>query len=322
MAIVPSESSPANGSAAVFEILNVLCDSGHHVLAWATGTGGTYSGVVDLTANPYGGSGSGAGNLGNNLAWFRARAADGSYEVLFQRQTADQTWTIQGSVLGFTGGTPDEDTPPTATDAVTLFSAAQAFPTSAWRLFVSADDAAPYGFTAYGITLGGGNVLHFIVVEPLRETSIDPADTAPILWWRYYNATGLAASYCAIASMTETNLTKRFASAGSNVTVSMLLYATWSQIQAFSDMRAAPPETVGSQGGIAPLALTEPPLDIKVVKTGATSSTTGWVGTCQRLRWTTVAGRVNGGMLTGTTHNWINMAGAWVPWGPTEPTLG
>lgn len=315
MATTVSASSPTNGTAAVFTLLTEILAAGYRVTAWSDGT--TYTGSVSLSANPYGSSGSGAGNLGNASAWFRVRAPDSSREWLFQRASADQTWTINRSKSGFTGGSPNATTAGTASDATALFSAAQAFPTSTWRMFISCESAAPYGFTAFGITLGGGNVLHILTDEPLASGTTDTSDTDPYLWWGYYNATGLAGATGGAISVSSTLLYKRFTGAGSNQVCAMLTLAPYAATQV-----APAQSTTSAQCGVTPNTLHEIVLPIYVARAGASSSTTGWVGTCNRLRWGTVGGRANGFTLgpAGGLY-WIFLAGIWVPWDSSTPAL-
>jgi len=319
MAVQTDVSSPANGSAAVFSLITRLCAAGWLVKRWSDAT--TLTDSASLSTNPYAGSGSGAGNLGNNSAWFCIAAADGSREWLFQRGTGDATWTVSRSKAGFTGGSPTATTVSTATDATALFTAATLFSATPGRMFISTDDSAPYGFWMSCITLGGGNVLTFLCDEPLLANSYDPADTDPYLWWGYYHATGLAAADSSIAYVSATLLYKRFTGAGSNQVCSMCRMTTWGQVGTI--FAAAPPTDATGQAGMTPLSLTEVPLRIPVVRVGASSSTTGWVGLTSRLRWATAHGRLNGQTLAhGASAYWIFMAGVWVPWDSSTPALG
>lgn len=316
MAVQTDVSSPANGTAAIFSLITRLLLAGWLIKAWSDAT--TYTGGVSLSANPYGGSGSGAGNLGNTSAWFRIAAADGSREWLFQRGAGDATWTVSRSKAGFTGGSPDATTAGTATDATALFSAATLFSATPGRMFISCDNAAPYGFWMSCITLGGGNVLTFLCDEPLLANSYDTSDADPYLWWGYYNVTGLAATYGA-AAVSGTLLYKRFTGAGSNQVSALALLTTFAGIS--SGGPCAPPNT--NQIGLTPSTLAEVPLRISVVRTGASSSsTTGWIGLTSRLRWATVGGRTNGQTLAqGASAYWIYMAGLWVQWDSSTPAL-
>ena len=318
MAVQTDVSSPANGTAAIFSLITRLLLAGWLVKAWSDAT--TYTGGVSLNTNPYGSASSGAGNLGNTSAWFRIAAADGSREWLFQRGAGDATWTVSRSKAGFTGGSPSATTAGTATDATGLFTAASLFSATPGRAFISCDDAAPYGFWMSCITLGGGNVLTLLCDEPLLANSYDPADTDPYLWWGYYNATGLAASTSAIVTISGTLLYKRFTGAGSNQVCSLCRMTT--QGQSGTTAAAAPPTDASAQVGMTPSSLTEVPLRIPVVRLGASSSTSGWVGLTSRLRWATVHGRLNGQTLAqGASAYWIFMAGVWVPWDSSTPAL-
>ena len=67
----------------MFEFLSTLIAAGWHVKGYGDGIS-TFSNSVNLSSNPFGSGNSGAGNLGNYLAWFRV-----------------QQPTVTGSVTGF-----------------------------------------------------------------------------------------------------------------------------------------------------------------------------------------------------------------------------
>jgi hypothetical protein len=120
-------------------------------------------------------------------------APGGSREWLFQRGSGDATWTVSRSIAGFTGGSPSATTAGTASDATALFGAASLFSATPGRWFVSVDDASPNGWTAFAITLGGGNTLTFLADEPMLSGTTASEDTDPHIWVGYYNSTGLTA---------------------------------------------------------------------------------------------------------------------------------
>lgn len=314
MAIQANTSSPANGTAAIFTLLTRLCAAGWIVKRWSDATT-LSSDNVNLTANPYGTSGSGAGNLGNTSAWFRVAAPGGSREWLFQRGSGDATWTVSRSIAGFTGGSPSATTAGTASDATALFSAATLFSATPGRWFISCDDASPYGWTAYAITLGGGNVLTFLADEPLLSGTTATEDTDPYLWLGYYNATGLAAAgNFLVQSADRVPAWKRWIPAATNARVQFgAIYLDGQQ--------CAPATSASNQLGQTPSGAKEVPLRIPVARFGSASTSTGWVGTTQRLRWCTVTGRVNGDTLVDGSSYWIYAAGAWVPWDSSTPAL-
>lgn len=318
MAVSVDVSSPASGTAAIYSLITRLCAAGWLVKAWSDAT--TLTSGVSLSSNPYGSASSGAGNLGNTSAWFRIASADGSREWLFQRGSADQTWTISRSKAGFTGGTPNATTVGTASDATALFSAAQAFPTSTWRMFISCETASPYGFVCFGITNGGGNVLHFLVDEPLAASTYDTSDTDPYFWWGRYDSPGYAGSTGGIGAVMGASLYKRFTGAGSNQ-LSHLLSWHYNNVGTY-DRVAPAASTTQWQVGTTPSTLVEAVLPVGVARPGTSSSTTGWIGICNRLKWGSIGGRANGytfGPSGGAYY--IFMAGILVPWDSSTPAL-
>lgn len=312
MATSTHVSSPASGAVAVDALIDTLLAAGWVITRWSDATTYTNATGAPLSTNPYGSGGSGAGNLGNTNAWFTVRAPDSTREWLFQRNASDAAWTINRSKAGFVGVGAAATTLPTAPDATALFSAASAFTATPGRLFISADDADGYGWRLMCLPSGGGNVLTLLADVPLD--SPDPSDTDPYLWVGYYDATGLTVYQAASAAVQANTalIYKRFVGAGSNQRVTLAsLYGTFG--------RLAPPET--EQGGALPSSGYDVPLPIPVVRTGAPSTTTGWVGFARGIRWATVQGRASGQTLDGTTEYWIYAAGLWLRWDSSTPTL-
>lgn len=312
MATITHVSSPASGAVAVDALIDTLLAAGWRITRWSDATTYTDATGAPLAVNPYGSGGSGAGNLGNTSAWFTVRASDSSREWLFQRGASDAAWTINRSAAGFSGGSPAATTLPTATDATALFSAASAFTATPGRLFISADDDDGYGWRLMCIPSGGGNVLTLLLDVPLD--SPDPADSDPYLWVGYYNATGLTVYAAGMATYQSNSalIYKRFVGAGSNQRVTFAsLFGSYG--------RLAPPD--GEQGGALPSSGYDVPLPVPVMRAGAPSTTTGWVGFARGIRWATVQGRANGQTLDGTTEYWIYAAGLWLRWDSSTPTL-
>ena len=315
MATNTNVSSPANGTAAIFSLLTALCASGWIVKRWSDATS-LSSDNVNLTSNPYGSSGSGAGNLGNTSAWFRVAASGGSREWLFQRGSGDATWTVSRSIAGFTGGSPSATTAGTATDATALFSAASLFSATPGRWFISVDDADGSGWTAYAIPVGGGNVLTFLSDEPLQSGTTATEDTDPYLWIGYYNVTGLgAAGTFSINAGSAMLGYKRYTTAASNQRI------TYGVVYDGTSTLAPATNTSAAQLGQTPVGGREVPWQIPVSRTAAASTSSGWAGVPSRHRWNTVGGRVNGDKLVSGADNWLYAAGLWVKWDSSTPTL-
>lgn len=316
MATNTNVSSPANGTAAIFSFLTQLCTAGWIVKRWSDATTLSLDNV-NLTTNPYGSAGSGAGNLGNTSAWFRVAAGDATREWLFQRGANDVTWTISRSKAGFTGGSPTATTAGTATDASALFSAASAFSAPPGRWFITID-TVNYGWTAFALPVGGGNVLTFLADEPLLTGSTASEDTDSYVWIGYYNATGLAANGTFVLSGASTTQGfKRYTTAGSNQRITYGPVA----IIGTAEQYAPAVTSTTSQMGQTPVTGKEVPWPIPVFRNAAPSTSTGWVGIASRHRWCTVGGRQNGDKLVDGSDNWIYAAGVWVIWDSSTPTL-
>ena len=315
MATNTNVSSPANGTAAIFSLLTTLCASGWIVKRWSDATSLSLDNV-NLTTNPYGTSSSGAGNLGNTSAWFRVAASGGSREWLFQRGAGDATWTVSRSIAGFTGGSPSATTAGTASDATALFSAASLFSATPGRWFISVDDADGFGWTAYAIPVGGGNVLTFLSDEPLQSGTTATEDTDPYLWIGYYNVTGLGAAGAFSINAGSAMLGyKRYTTAASNQRI------TYSVVYDGGSTLAPASNTSAGQLGQTPVGGREVPWQIPVSRPAAASTSSGWAGVPSRHRWSTVGGRANGDKLVSGADNWLYAAGLWVKWDSSTPTL-
>lgn len=311
MATITHVSSPASGAVAVDALIDTLLSAGWRITRWSDATTYTDATGAPLAVNPYGSGASGAGNLGNASAWFTVRASDSSREWLFQRNASDAAWTINRSKAGFTGVGAAATTLPTATDATALFSAASAFTATPGRLFISADDDDGYGWRLMCIPSGGGNVRTLLADVPLD--SPDPSDTDPYLWVGYYDPTGLTV-YAASSFSYDSGaclVYKRFGASSNQRAVFVMLSVYTGNV--------APP--AGIQGGALPSNSRDVPLPVPVLRTGAPSTTTGWVGFARGIRWAAVQGRASGQTLDGTTEYWIYAAGLWLRWDSSTPTL-
>ena len=316
-------SSPASGTDAIHSLLTLLVANGWTIPQWSDGTTLTTPGSP-LASNPYGSSGSGAGNLGNASAWFRVTSptvGGRTREWIFQRGSDDQTWTIERSRLGYSGGSPDATTLPTdAASGQPLFSNAQVFDAPPGRWFISTDDTdgSWRGFT---VPVGGGNVLTFLADEALAAGSYPSADEDPLTFMGYFNGGGWTPYGTTCARLTESSTAKlykrvRHNLAGpSNVRARAFTYF----IDAVGTF--APPQSSGTQMAPEPQGATEGPLPIPVAAQGATSTSTGWMGFFANLRWCSVYGRENGQTLNTGSAYYIHAAGIWCPWDSSTPTI-
>lgn len=315
MAINTNYSTPANGTAAIYSLITLLTANGWKIPAWSDGTTLTTPGSP-LTANPYGSSASGAGNLGNTSAWFRLTSPSvGGYtrEWLFQRGAADQTWTVARGRSGFTtGGTAA--TVPTDSTATTIISAAALFDSTLLSRLLIAVDTVSGAWTMLTIVTGGGNVRTLIVDEALAAGTYPAADTDPYLYAAYYNATGLGVN--SVVSGLPVYKRSRH-----GLTNAINTGANLGAIHLSGLIVVAPPTDGTYQLAPEPYGNTEVPVQIPVLKYGVTGQTKGWCGFTAGLRWPSVYGRANGQTLTDGTNFWIFVGGMWAPWDSSAPTI-
>jgi len=143
--------SHSSGASTIFILKRLLKNEGWTVLASGDGIS-AYSSSSDIITS----AGSGANGMDNSNAWFRIEDPLSAREYVFQRGTAGHySWKwIYSASDGFTGGSPDYQTLPTATDQQGLAKNSTAFqtmfPTSgSWRIHMAAEDAAHNGVYAW-----------------------------------------------------------------------------------------------------------------------------------------------------------------------------
>lgn len=322
MAVQVSATTPANGTAAIYTLIDRLCAAGWLVKRWSDATT-LSSDDVNLTTNPYGSSSSGAGNLGNTSAWFRIAAPDASREWLFQRGSADQTWTVTRGRGAFTGGSPNATTVGTDSTSQALFAAAQLFDSSmSQRWLVSCESASPYGFTAFTVQTGGGNVRTLLFDEPMATGSTETGDADTVACGGYYNGTGIAAGAITVHTSGTVAAYKRFRhglSGAANIRVDFIMYTQGSGLS-----NVAPATANAAQIAIGPITQVEVPLRIPVGKVNASPGNgVGWSGFAARWRWSSAWSRSNGQTLYDAANSlyWVYCAGAWIPWDSSTPSI-
>lgn len=171
--------STMTGPAAIFKLKELLKSVGWTVKSSSDGT--TYNSTGDQITT----GSSGAGGLANNSAWFRIQMPSVSVifpanrEFVFQRNSTNVLWTIRYSYsAGFTGGTPNATTLPTATDQQTLFNGTFFAADSSYRYNAAAGGASEgYSFWSGCFPSGGGNpsggALCFMEMQSGSYSSLD-----------------------------------------------------------------------------------------------------------------------------------------------------
>ena len=324
MSISTSATSPANGTAAVYQLITTLCAAGWKVKAWSDAT--TLTSGVSLSSNPYGSSGSGAGNLGNTSAWFRIAAGDGSREWMFQRGSGDTLWGVYRSVAGFTTGGNATTVSTNATDGYTFQTNASTFiGATPGRLLISVN-TADYTWTMFNVAIGGG-AFGMIIGEDALMSGTYPtspvADADPYVSFFFYN--GASASVIVFSSSTTGILMKRFRhglASASNVRASLAIPA--SPITSGASLQGMAPAFNSSNFVcFEPYNNAEVPVPSFYLAYGSANSTsTGWIGMQGGWRSSTMSGRANGQTLNfNSTTYWIYCGGWWIPWDSSTPTI-
>lgn len=164
--------------------------AGWTVQSYGTGTSGVYSAT---------GAGFSMSSLTSNSTrnWVRLRAPTGTQELVFQifDQTGRFYTRFKTSLLGFTGGSPNANTVPSATDEMVIYGAGtDASPTGgSWSVSYPSvhkthaiADSTPisgiYPLACYAYVTGTSTWSSWFLQDPLLPGSFDPADTAPVVW--------------------------------------------------------------------------------------------------------------------------------------------
>jgi len=175
MALVYStNNTPATASGAMWLLRALLVSAGWTVPKDSDGSNYSNTGA-QIT-----GAGTGANGIDNNYAWYVIVMPGCSRSFMFQRSTNSYTWTVRYSpAAGFVGGSPNATTPPTATDSVLCFNAANLFGNTVnedMRWSACAQNAAPYGFMAFGFQKTTLYPLHALGLDPISDPCAADAD--------------------------------------------------------------------------------------------------------------------------------------------------
>ena len=152
-----------------------------------SGDASTYNSSGDQITS----SGSGAGGMRNNRAWFEIRSPDGQHNFIFQVPFPGYSWRNKYSENAFTGGTPSANTCGSAvnevvilgsgTDASPSGASAFRFSASSRLMNVSVEDQAPYRFWANGHVVGTLAPDAITCVDQFIADSYDASDPFPFV---------------------------------------------------------------------------------------------------------------------------------------------
>lgn len=128
-------------------------------------------------------AGSGPNGIANTDSWWRIQSPDAQREYVFYRPSGTGSWVLRYSQsAGFTGGAPDPNTPPTASDEVQFGNNIASGGASDMIFHMAVQDTAEDGFYSWwfiGRKAGTGNSDAFAMGEVLE--SFAAADGDPVI---------------------------------------------------------------------------------------------------------------------------------------------
>jgi hypothetical protein len=162
VAIIETTLSSTTGPAVIFALKEAWKGQGATVLS--SGDGTTYNASGDQISH----AGSGAGGLANADAWFLIEEPGGGRQLVFQRQDNENWRVILSPSAGFTGGSPNATTPPTASDGVGQLSPALLFLSDgSMDAKVHVQDFAPWGWGFVTFLAGDTFPVTYVVHWPM-----------------------------------------------------------------------------------------------------------------------------------------------------------
>lgn len=186
--------APAAGGLAMWNLISLLLANGWTKTQDSDGT--TYS----PSGTQVTGGGTGTNGLQNTRAWvvLQSPAGGGGRQVCIQSTFSNgEYWRLKYSkTAGFTGGTPDATTVPSATDEAIIFGGntdaspgtVVYMPTGGtYYQQILMDNAAPYGFAMIIYTKITGVVLTVFIMDPLVANTYPAGDQDPMVIYCYYN---------------------------------------------------------------------------------------------------------------------------------------
>lgn len=322
MAYVAYVETPATGDAAFRAIKDrwvsigafAHMNSGDGASAYASG------GADVITAD------SGANSFATSGAWWRGRQTGGTREILLKRGASSTTWTVQLSVGGlFTGGSPSATTAPTATDSVTLWSAAQLLPTDgSYKLAICASTyyAGASWILTGGTCYGGLHILPLAAGSYPSTGSAATSDEDPYVYlcdYRTSDAFGVGRIAQHVGAW----------SAGNG---HIGAYYKYNKSGSAFRLASATGGYGNSSGGLSAHAsamgvnaISGEGLPGRMISTLSTGGYAGPKGDIDDMRWCydTLAQSPHGKHIRTTTDGryWVRMGDVWVPWDSVTPTF-
>jgi hypothetical protein len=321
VAIIASQSTPATCGDALFNIKALLKLAGWIVAESGTGSAGTGSGVYNASGDAL----TTAALMTNQNAWFRIRSPLGSGtgpEFLFQNGTSnngqiDLWFTCYGVSAPGTSSTL-----PTLVNGAEVrdkASSAQFDSNGTYRLWVAADNAAPYGFWYGCVPIGGGAVRGLASLSPLSTVNV--GDPNPYIFSSAHYNLAYPWSNVALATAGVNNATNIGYLPPPSATNIQIIPGFIPNNQNFIGGGLTLAATTSGGGyGTDPITGKDALFPIMFARSLAISLPT-WKGVTTWMRWKGTA-RTNGdtGTLV-TARDLIHMGDVVLPWDGSVPVL-
>lgn len=317
MSYIFSKTTPATGSAAMFDLKTQLKSAGWTVKASSDAT--TYNSSGDQITS----GSSGANGWANTNAWARIQSPDGYREFTIQRGTTNVLWRIKYSRLAkFTGGSPGTTQTASATDeAIIVGGGTDAAPTFAtffaadasYRWNIGTDNATPYTFWSGAFATGGGTPTGVLCLEYFLAA--EPTDTHLHMVVSCHNTNGL----------TNASLSLQTRTAGSTVrsltTVAAVSPATNVDVAAAAYYVANGATVIYPDGGSTnPISIKDEILPILWAR-GSGVANPGYKGVGSILKWTSINRSTGDTLTVSTTRDRIVYGSCSFPWDGSTPTV-
>lgn len=277
------------------------------------GTSGVNYGSADYIT----GYGSGANGINNNGAWYVVQQPGSSRQILVQRSaTLSSTFAVYYSYsAGFSGGSWNARTAPTATDSQTvancLWSGA-----ATYRFSIGADNAAPYGFYMFTFPTGGGNPYATLIMEPLVTGTYDSSDSDPYV----FIGTQTTAASAQVSPLLSAGLISETAGTGPLTWFKVgTASAAWVQMPGMnyqSSVGAVFPAGAGTN----PFSGNDEIIPIMYGRRNGIASS-GFKGVGSLVKWLGPSRSTGDTLSIGGTRNYVTVGNITLPWNGSTPTV-
>ncbi len=290
------------GAQLFFNLKELLKSAGWTVPSSSDGTTYNSSGDQITTGS------SGGGGMANNSAWYRIRMPSVSgitREFTIQRSTTNLSWTINYSYLGFTGGSPNATTTPTATDQGSVASGTILPADSGYRWNAAADNDGDDGwaFWCTCFPTGGGAVSYAFILDTLMSGTYPSTEPEPYVIY------------------SSSNLTTNIATTVKGYLGKGTIYDGFVSLGGCAYFGTGAADTVPGFLGTNPYTSLDEILPIPYARFSSTNDPAGYKGMGKLMKWNGSSRTTGDTFSLSTTRDRIVMSNVNLPWDGSVPTV-